>query len=415
MQTGLNAGTRWGVRAGKTAALLTTGVLLAGGVFGVVKGSDPTATALMLLFIGTAFVSILGQQLTRHAPLSLAMTLIILVLSLGTLAGNRAGRTLFLGGILSVVGVLVFAATRRRMDPLALGSAAAFALALVSLAVSSVASGTPVTLLQFIAYASLLPLFPLQGAFVGAVSRLPGTLPAFLAVVLPCLGWHGMRLLVPDVPTPVLSTVGVLALVGALYEALRGAVQFHLPRMIASITTILLSVVWWHIAVSQEAVTTAGWYLGTVSLAASGLLLAGHLLQAQYGCSDLDKLTGLARPMPRFATSTGLLLLAAMGLPLFGNFSAFLAMMFRLPSPVPPSAGVVLLIWLIASVLLMKLLQRLLCGQPRPVLVYRDVGLAELLPLMLMIGLLVLSVHVPVDEMQRTVAGIPATVARGAP
>src|SRR5207249_2246099 len=101
--------------------------------------------------------------------------------------------------------------------------------------------------LQLVACATLLPLFPLQAAFVGSLSKLPGTLPAFLAVVLPCLGWHGIVSLMSQVPAPLIHTVVALALVGALYEAVRASVQFHLTRMIASITTILFSLVWWHV------------------------------------------------------------------------------------------------------------------------------------------------------------------------
>jgi NADH-quinone oxidoreductase subunit M len=401
------------IRAGKTAALLVAGAMLLAVAFGALPGSGPTATVLMLLVAVTAFVIILGQQPTRRAALCLATTLVMLALSLAALAAGQATRPLFLGANLGAVGLLVLWTRRSRRDGLAMGAAAAFAVALTSLAGSLAVSGSLASTLQLVAYASLLPLFPLQGGFIGALTRLPGTLPAFLAVALPCLGWYGLLGLVPDIPALLLRTVVVLALAGALYEALRASVQFHLARMIASIATILLSVAWWHLGVSHEAAPAAGWYVMTVSLAASGLLLAGHLLETRYGCADLDKLTGLARPMPRFATVVGLLLFVAMGLPLFGNFSAFLAVLFGAPSPLPRSAGMVLAFWLVASLLLMRLLQRLLCGQPRAALLYRDVGLGELLPLILMIGLLALSVQAPMTPPQPAALGPTTVIAAG--
>src|SRR5438034_11130629 len=114
-------------------------------------------------------------------------------------------------------------------------------------------------------------LFPYTTSsdLVGSLSKLPGTLPAFLAVVLPCLGWHGIVSLMSEVPAPLIHTVVALALVGALYEAVRVSVQFHLTRMIASITTILFSLVWWHVGATGKAAPDAGWYLSTVSVAGS--------------------------------------------------------------------------------------------------------------------------------------------------
>ncbi|MGH7422883.1 MAG: hypothetical protein ACREJ1_04305, partial [Candidatus Methylomirabilales bacterium] len=285
----------------------------------------------------------------------------------------------------------------------------------LALAASAVASGSIAAVLQLVACATLLPFFPLQAAFVGSLSSLPGTLPAFLAVVLPCLGWHGIVSLMPEVPAPLIHAVIALALVGALYEAVRVSVQFHLTRMIASITTILFSLVWWHMGATGKAAPEAGWFLSTVCLAASGLLLAGHQLEARYGFLDLDKLRGLARPMPRFATLVGLLLMAAMGLPLFGVFSTFMAMMFASPSPMPQSAVIVLLFWLIASLLLMRVLQRLLCGQPKPDVVYQDLTLTELLPLVLVLCLLALGVRVPVHLFPPAAQAHVTVVAEGTP
>ncbi len=402
----------------KVAALLVAGVTVIGLASGAVTGSDPTATAVMTLIAVTAFVAVLGQQLTRQAPLSIVVTLIILGLSLAALAGSQPVGHMFLGCIMGTIALLLLLLLWSAIGPadaLAWGAVAGLSVGILALAASAVVSGSIAAVLQLVAFAILLPLFPLQAVFVGSLSNLPGTLPAFLAVVLPCLGWHGIVSLMSEVLAPVIHTVIALALVGALYEALRTSVQFHLTRMIASITTILFSLVWWHVGATGKAAPEAGCYLSTVSLAASGLLLAGHQLEARYGFLDLDKLRGLARPMPRLATLVGLLLMAAMGLPLFGVFSTFMAMMFASPSPMPQSAVIVLLIWLIASLLLMRLLQRLLCGQPKPDVVYQDLTLTELLPLVLVLCLLALGVRVPVHLFQPAAQAHVTVVAEGTP
>lgn len=379
----------------KAAALLTSGLTLAAVAGGVIQGSDPTATALMWLLAVAAFAAILGQQAIRSASLSISATLIALALSLGALAGGRPWDWLFPGGLMATVAVLL---VRHRPDALAWGAVAGWAIGILALAGSFLTSGTfglPADVWRVIACAVLLPLFPLQGAFIGTLSRLPGTLPAFLAVALPALGWHG---LMPLAETGSLSSSGIilaLALTGALYETLRAAVQFHWPRMTAGLTTILLSLAWWQIGAGGAAAPETAWYLGAVSLAASGLLLAGHQLDARYGFQDLDKLRGLAGPMPRLSLLVALLLMAAMGLPLFGVFPTFMAVILAVSSASPSSLAAMLAVWLVASLLLMKLLQRLLFGQPKPDLRYHDLTWAELAPLVLVLGVLIWTAQVP--------------------
>ena len=54
-------------------------------------------------------------------------------------------------------------------------------------------------------------------------------------------------------------------------------------------------------------------------------LLAWQFLRKRYGDLELDRLHGLARPMPRFAALFSLLVMAAVGLPPFALFSAQMA------------------------------------------------------------------------------------------
>jgi NADH-quinone oxidoreductase subunit M len=372
----------------KAAALLASGLTVAAVAGGVIQGSDPTATALMWLLSVTAVAAILGQQAVRSAALSLPAILIALALSLGALAGGRPWDRLFLGGLMATVTLLL---VRHRPDALAWGAVAGWAIGILALAGSFLAFGFPADVWRVIACAVLLPLFPVHGAFIGALSRLPGSLPAFLAVALPALGWHALTPLAESGSLPASGIILALALVGTLYEALRVSVQFHWPRMTAGLTTILLSLAWWQIGAGGAAAPETAWYLGAVSLAASGLLLAGHQLEARYGVLDLDKLRGLAGPMPRLSLLVALLLMAAMGLPLFGVFPTFMAMMLAVSHASPFTLAAMLAIWLTASLLLMKLLQRLLFGEPKPDLPYHDLTWTEVAPLVLVLVLWLLA------------------------
>jgi NADH-quinone oxidoreductase subunit M len=376
-------------QAVKTLALLVTGTILIGLALGTGGSRDPITSMSMMLIAVTAFISILGQQRTPQASPASMMILVLHGLTLGSFAGGRPMADLFLVSLMSIIS-LALLRNVRTADSLLWGAAVCLGAGSLCLVASLAASDATAVILHVIAFATLLPLFPLQAAFVGTLSYLSGSVPAFLAVALPLLGWNGVASVIHEVPGIVKEGMVALAIAGALFGTMRAAVQIHLKRMLASITTVLLAGVWWHLGTVGTAAPAGGWYVGAVVTAASGLLLAAHLLEARYGVLDVEKLGGLARPMPRFTVVVGLLFMAAMGLPLFGVFSAFMTMMFAASSPASLSVAIVLLIWFLSSVLLLKLLHRLFYGQPRGDLLYQDLTLTELLPFALMIGLLVL-------------------------
>jgi NADH-quinone oxidoreductase subunit M len=378
-------------RALKVAALLLVAATAASTATG-----EATAGPLSLLVVAAAFLAVLGQRMNSEAPLSVGLTLLILGLSLGALGSAEPLKSWFLGVAMGMVGLALL--RRARTEGLfAKGSAALFGIGIASLMASALVPGPLGSLLRLAACAILLPLFPLHGAYVGALGALPGTLPAFLAVALPILGWQRLTLLIPHVPAGFWTTVLALALLGAFYGFMKALVQSHLGRLLAYANTILFAIAWWHVAATGGQGAETALYVSAVGLAMTGLLLAGHQLEARYGALDLERLQGLARPMPRFATLVGLLMMAAMGLPLFGVFSGFMAMMFSVAATAPHSTVLVLLIWFLVSWLFVRLLQLLLCGQPRPDWLYRDLGRTETLSLILVLCLLALGGFVPAD------------------
>lgn len=355
---------------------------------------EAAAGPLALLIVAAAFLTVLGQRMNTEAPLSISLTLLVLGLSLGALSSVEPLKAWFLGGAMGVVGLALLRRGRTE-GALAQGSAAVLGVGIVSLMASAVVPGPLGSLLHLAVCAILLPLFPLHGGFVGAVAALPGSLPAFLAVALPILGWQSMTSLIPHVPAVFWATVPTLALIGGLYGFVKALAQRHVGRLLAYTSTILFAIVWWHVAVTGGQGSEAALYVSALALAMSGLLLAGHQAQVRYGVLDLDRLRGLAHHMPRFATLVGLLIMAAMGLPLFGVFSGFMGMVFGAAASAPPSMALILMMWLSASWLLVKLLQDLLFGSPRSDLLYQDLTRTESFSLLLVLALLLLAGAVP--------------------
>lgn len=373
-------------RAVKWMAGLVTAITFAGLLIGLER-REAVTSFLMMLFAVTALAAIMGQQRIGQASFSHMMVLLVLGFSLGTLATSPPIAHMLLAGMMGILSLAVWRAGRIG-DSLRSGAVVSLGVGALSLIGALADSDPGSTLLPLIAYATLLPLFPLHAGFVGSLSCLPGTLPAFLVVVLPCLGWYGLTAVVQDVPVVFRETLMILAIGGALLGIMRAAVQVHLARVLGSITAALLAAVWWHLGVVGTVASTGG-YVAAVTVAASGLLLGAHLLEARYGVLDVEKLGGLARVMPRFTVLMGLLFMAAMGLPLFGVFSSFMTMMFA-ASTSNPSMVLVLLVWFVTSLLLLKVWHVLFYGRPREDLLYQDLTFAELLPFAVMIGLLVL-------------------------
>ncbi|MDC4206084.1 MAG: hypothetical protein MPW13_17185 [Candidatus Manganitrophus sp.] len=104
-------------------------------------------------------------------------------------------------------------------------------------------------------------------------------------------------------------------------------------------------------------------------------------MRARYGDLDLDRIGGLAKPMPRFALLLALLVTAAMGLPPFGLFSGLMEMLTNRSLPVSWDLAVIVLAWLGASWLFVHFMQRLLFGPHRTDIRYTDLRTGEAAPL----------------------------------
>ncbi len=253
----------------------------------------------------------------------------------------------------------------------------------------------PASSLAFVVGCAIaLPLVPFHHGYLAAVMGLPGNLPAFLALLLPVLGFHGLREAIPHVPDVPVQAAAGLALAGTLYGSLKALAQARPAARIAYGNLAFLSILWWYLAETRTAPPQTAVYLSAVGLAGGGLLLAWYALRARYGDVDLRALSGLVRPMPRFAVALSLLALAALGLPPFGVFSGLVGMLLAPSYTATGGLVVVVIAWLCASWYVFDLAHHLLFGQERTTLRHQDLrgpestSLALAIALLLMLGVM---------------------------
>jgi NADH-quinone oxidoreductase subunit M len=252
--------------------------------------------------------------------------------------------------------------------------------------VSSVAS--------LVACAILLPLVPFHDGYVSALTRLPGSLPSFIVLLLPAIGFHGLAAIIQMVPDVAIPTITILALVGALYGSIKALAQSRVRLLLAYGSLSFFSILWWFVAISRTIVPQAVVFLSAVALVTSGLLLTWQVVRTRYG-DDVDPqaISGLFRKMPQFAVLFSLLALAAMGLPPFGVFAGFIGMLLAASLTSSVALLVIMVAWLAASWYILDMVQRLLFGRERSDLRYEDLRPAELASL-LMVVLIVIALGV---------------------
>jgi NADH-quinone oxidoreductase subunit M len=215
-------------------------------------------------------------------------------------------------------------------------------------------------------------------------------LGAALAVLMPAAGLFGLANLLPQIPAQVLPAISVLALFGALYGSFKALAQTSVPRLLAYASLAFFSALWWHAAVTKALAVQAILYTAAVVLFIAALLLAWQRMSRRYGDLTLDRMHGLARPMPRFAAVLSLLVMAGVGLPPFGLFSAYVGMLLQ--PAIASSAGliVIVLCWFLASWYLFRMMQRLLFGPHRDDIRYEDLRPRELVSFALLLLVLAL-------------------------
>jgi NADH:ubiquinone oxidoreductase subunit 5 (subunit L)/multisubunit Na+/H+ antiporter MnhA subunit len=264
---------------------------------------------------------------------------------------------------------------------IAIGSALALGAQLPAL--------SPTEIALFVCVAILLPLFPLHGLYVAALTRFPEHRAVALAVLLPAAGLFGVANLLPDLPTETLHFVRILALFGAVYGSVKALGQTRVPQLLAYAGVSFFSALWWNFGVTGDFAVQPSIYLVATILISAGMLLAWQRVRRRYGNLTLERMHGLAGPMPRFATVLSLLVMAAAGLLPFGLFSAYVAMLLQTSITVSWELMLILFTWFLASWYLFRMMQRLLFGPHRADIRYEDLHTSEVAVFALLLLILI--------------------------
>ncbi len=333
----------------------------------------PEGALLLGLLPIVAMISVLGQPVQKDHRLSWLMTLVSLGLGIGIIAHPAPLSQLFLLIFLvTMTGLLLRHHTS--LWPISWWGISQFCLAALGVVVAALTTPPLSSLGTLVTAVVLIPLLPFHTSYVIALTRLPGNLPSFSAFLLPAVGLHVMASALHIIPAAISGIVGLLALIGALYGAVKALAQTRIRLMLSYASLSFFSMLWWHTSASSLATSRAAVFVASVGLATCGLLIAWQIIRTRYG-DDVDpsSISGLASSMPRYAVLLSLLALAAMGLPPFGVFAGLMGLLLH--SPIPSLIGLMImsLAWLAASWYLMSAVQRLLFGIRRGDLRYRDV------------------------------------------
>lgn len=332
-----------------------------------------------------ATISILGQPVHEQHRRSWLLTLLFLGLGLSALSHQPPISRLSVALLLVLTAGLLY----RHHSALwprswwGIGAYGAGALC----AALSIATDAPLSSVgSLLACAVLLPLVPFHDGYLTALTRLPGSLPSFIVVLLPTAGLHGLGAAISLVPDIAAWTLSLFALVGASYGALKALAQTRVRLLLAYGSLSFFSIFWWFAAASRTTTPRSALLVGTVGLATSGLMIAWQVIRTRYG-DDVDPqaISGLATGMPQYAVLLSLLALAAMGLPPFGVFAGFMGLLLSTPFPSLAGLFVTLLAWLAASWYIMQMVQRLLFGVRRAELRYTDLLRAEFASLLIVV------------------------------
>lgn len=370
----------------RTWSVIVTGLSLLA-VIGMSGHITETTEGQLFLYLLplAAGISLLGGPVHLQHRLSWVLTLLFLGLGLGILTSQQVVSQIALVVLLGLITFLLYW-HHNPFWPRSWWGIGAYGLGALCAGLAAIASPPVSALASLLACAILLPLVPFHQGYVAALTRLPGSLPSFIVLLLPAIGFQSLAAILPMMPDVAISTITILALVGALYGSIKALAQSRVRLLLAYGSLSFFSILWWFVAVSRTIVPQAVVFLSAVALVTCGLILTWQVVRTRYG-DDVDPqaISGLFRKMPRFAVLFSLLALAAMGLPPFGVFAGFIGMLLAASLTSSVALLVMMVAWLAASWYILDMVQRLLFGRERSDLRYEDLRPAELASLVMVI------------------------------
>lgn len=332
-----------------------------------------------------AVVSALGQPVHENHRFPWTMTLVFLGLGIGVLTAGNPFAPLCLISLMLIIMFLLYR-HHTTLWPISWWGIGSLGVGVVGAGLS-LAAGPPISsVASLAACAVLLPLMPFHDGYLTALTRLPGSLPSFIVLLLPVLGLHELATVMPSTPNEFVAVVSLLALVSSLYGAIKALAQSRVRLLLGYGSVSFFSILWWFVAGAHTATPRAAVLAGAVGLATGGLLVAWQVIRTRYG-DDVDPqaISGLAAAMPKYAVLFSLLGLAAMGLPPFGVFAGFMGLLLTAPPSSTIGLFIALAAWLAASWYIMQMVQQLLFGTRRPELRYADLRHPEFASLLIVV------------------------------
>lgn len=332
-----------------------------------------------------AGISLLGGPVHLQHRLSWVLTLLFLGLGSGILTSHQVVGQVAVAVLLGLITFLLYW-HHNPLWPRSWWGICVFGLGSLCAVLAAIASPPVSAMASLLACAILLPFLPFHHGYVSALTRLPGSLPSFIVLLLPAIGLHSLATVIPTVPDIAISTVTVLALVSALYGSIKALAQSRVRLLLAYGSLSFFSIFWWFVAVSRTIMPQAVVFLAALALVTSGLLMSWQVVRTRYG-DDVDPqaISGLVKRMPQFAVLFSLLALAAMGLPPFGVFTGFIGMLLATALTSSVALLVMMIAWLAASWYILDMVQQLLFGRERPDLRYEDLRRSELASLLIVL------------------------------
>ena len=370
----------------RTWSVIVTGLSLLA-VIGMSGHITETTEGQLFLYLLplAAGISLLGGPVHLQNRLSWVLTPLFLGLGLGILTSQQVVSQIALVVLFGLITFLLYW-HHNPFWPRSWWGIGAYGLGALCAGLAAIASPPVSALASLLACAILLPLVPFHQGYVSALTRLPGSLPSFIVLLLPVIGFHRLAAIIPMVPDVAVSTMTILALVGALYGSVKALAQSRIRMLLAYGSLSFFSILWWFVAVSRTVMPQAVVFLAAVALVTSGLLMSWQVVRTRYG-DDVDPqaISGLFRKMPQFAVLFSLLALAAMGLPPFGVFAGLLGMLLTASLTSSVALLVMMVAWLAASWYILDMVQRLLFGRERSDLRYEDLRRPEFASLLIVV------------------------------
>lgn len=357
--------TVWSQPAKFKMLLILVTILSLISVFVLADPQTASVGGMLLLYLLplAACVSLLVQFNHHDNQLSLFMTVLFLGLGFGVLTNEGFTSQIFLAVILGLISYLLY----RFRNPLwstSWASIGLFGLAAICAGISSGVDSSTALIISLLISAILLPLLPLQAGYITAVTRLPGSLPSFMVLLLPVLGLNNLAKLITEVPADIAYSISILALFSIVYGTAKAIVQSRVPLILAYSSFTFFAILWWFLASSQIVTAQNVIFLVAVAFVTSGILLSWQVICSRYGDDvDMKAVYGLAWSMPQFAVLLTLVALAAMGMPPFGVFAGFVGMLLTTTYATYIPLIFILAAWLAASWYIMTMVQKIIFGR----------------------------------------------------